>query len=128
AHLPRVVGLPTPKGVDQALAALFATPTGAVATMDADAHRGRPTTRRMQLVAREAATPPAREDAGPARSLGVIRLASLDRHGHEERVARRLQIADDVDRIKTAVQQQQLRSDARRTGAAQQALEDVGQV
>jgi len=120
--------LPAPLGVDQALAAMLAASPAPVAAVDADPYGGRAALWSCQTVLAEAAALPVGEHTGPARPLGVIGLPSPQRHRHQERSPRRLQVAQHADRVKPAVQQQQRGSHAGLAGRAQPALQHVGQV
>src|SRR6476646_7264568 len=127
AHLTRMIRTPAPIGVHQPLAAFLATPTRPVATGNADAHRGRSAPRRMQPIRAQTATPPTGEPPRSSGPLGMIGLASLERHRQQKRIAGRLQVTENLDAVKTAVQQQQFGSNTRLAGPAEQALENVAQ-
>jgi hypothetical protein len=82
----------------------------------------------MQLIAAKAATPPAGEHPRSPRTLGRIGRATRERHRHQERVAGRLQVTNDLDAVKTTVPKQPLGSDACLTSQTEQALQHVGQL
>src|SRR5262249_25882559 len=127
AHAPQRGGLPAPEGIHQSLLALLAAPAFAVAHVHADLHP-----RLLGLLAalleevlRIPSALPVLKDPRPARSARLYcRLAPSD-HRHQERVAGRLQVADDRHRPESAVQQHKFWPDMQLRTTMQQAFDDV---
>lgn len=114
-----------PIGVHQLLTAMSTPLSPVVTALDTDRDRGLALLGIGQGISTPTAPFPSEKDPCSARSLGMLGLASPTDHRYQKGIACRLQIADDVDTVKPAVEQQIAGFDAGFRSLLEQAVDHV---